>query len=126
MKATSLGELEKQIMDLVWECNECSARDVLTKLKKNRKLAYTTVATILQRLFEKGLLKRTEDKSGYIYSPKLSKESFSRNIAQSFLKKFINSFGDTAIASFADSIEKLPSKKRQYFLKLLEEHDKNK
>lgn len=126
MKATSLGELEKQIMDIVWECNGGSGRDVLTKLKKNRKLAYTTVATILQRLFEKGLLKRTEDKSGYIYSPKLSKESFSRNIAQSFLKKFINSFGDTAIASFADSIEKLPSKKRQYFLKLLEEHDKNK
>lgn len=126
MKTTSLGELEQQIMDIVWERKQCSAREVLTKLEKNKKLAYTTVATILQRLYEKGLVKRTDDNSGYIYSPKLSKESYSRNIAQSFLKKFINSFGDTAIASFAQSVDKLPTKKREYFLKLLEEHDKNK
>ena len=126
MKTTSLGELEQQIMDIVWERKQCSAREVLTKLEKNKKLAYTTVATILQRLYEKGLVKRTDDNSGYIYSQKLSKESYSRNIAQSFLKKFINSFGDTAIASFAQSVDRLPTKKREYFLKLLEEHDKNK
>lgn len=126
MKNINLGELEKQIMDIVWEYKVCTARDVLIKLKHKRELAYTTVATILQRLYDKGLLKRTEDKSGYIYSPKVTKESYSKNIAQTFLKKFINSFGDTAIASFAESIDKLPEKKRKYFLKMLEEHDKNK
>ena len=122
----SLGELEQQIMDILWEYKNSSARDVLINLQKDRTLAYTTVATILQRLYDKGLVKKTEDKSGHIYSPKLSKESYSKNIAQSFLKKFINSFGDTAIASFAESIDKLPAKKREYFLKLLEEYGKNK
>jgi predicted transcriptional regulator len=126
MKPATLGELEKQIMDIVWECISCSARDVLNKLETNRKLAYTTVATILQRLYDKGLLKRTEDKLGYIYSPKVTRESYSKNISHSFLKNFINSFGDTAIASFAESIDKLPPKKREYFLKLLEEHGKSK
>ncbi|MBI2049440.1 BlaI/MecI/CopY family transcriptional regulator [Candidatus Roizmanbacteria bacterium] len=126
MKTASLGELEKQIMDILWECRQCSARDVLNKLEIDRKLAYTTVATVLQRLYEKGLLTRKEDKLGHIYSSKLSRESYSRNIAQSFLKKFINSFGNTAIASFAESIDKLPSKKREYFLKLLEGYDKSK
>lgn len=124
MKPISLGELEKQIMDIVWNYKYCSARDVLTKLEKDRKLAYTTVATILQRLYDKGLVKRTEDKLGYIYSPKLSRECYSRNIFQTFLRKFINSFGDTAIASFAESIDKLPEKKRKYFLELLEKHKK--
>lgn len=126
MKNISLGELEKQIMDILWECKSCSARDVLIILEKDRKLAYTTIATVLQRLLDKGLLKRTEDKSGHIYSPKLTRESYSKNIAQSFLKKFINSFGDTAIASFAESIDKLPDQKRKYFLELLKEYDKNK
>lgn len=126
MKAASLGELEKEVMDILWEHKNCSARDVLNRLQKERSLAYTTVATILQRLFDKGLVKRNDDKSGFIYSPKLSKESYSKNIAQSFLKKFIDSFGDTAIASFADSIDKLPEKKRKYFIEILEEHDKNK
>lgn len=126
MKQTSLGELEQQIMDILWEHEQCSARDVLTKLERERKLAYTTVATILQRLQDKGLLNRKESIVGHIYSPKVSKEKYTKNMAQSFLKNFINSFGDTAIASFADSIDKLPDKKRRYFLEILDEYDKNK
>lgn len=126
MKTKSLGELEKQIMGIVWENKNCSVRDVLIILGKNKKLAYTTVATILQRLSDKGLLNRKEDKAGHIYSPKVSKEKYTKNVAQSFLKNFIDSFGNIAIASFADSIDKLPAKRREYFLKLLEEHDENK
>ena len=120
MKSTSLGELEQQIMNILWACKNCSARDILKQLQKKRTLAYTTVATILQRLYDKGLVKRKEATSGYMYSPKLSKESYSKNLAQSFLQKFIDSFGDTAIVSFADSIDKLPKKKRDYFLQILE------
>lgn len=126
MKSTSLGRLEQQIMDIVWKQKHSSARDVLVILEKDKKLAYTTVATILQRLCDKGLLSRKEMTSGHIYSPKVSREKFTKSVAKSFLTKFIDSFGDTAIASFADSVDKLPSKKRDYFLKLLEEHDKNK
>ncbi|MGI8419528.1 MAG: BlaI/MecI/CopY family transcriptional regulator [Candidatus Levyibacteriota bacterium] len=126
MKTATLGELEQQIMDIFWEANTSTAREILTKLEKTRKIAYTTVTTILQRLCEKELLKRVEGKSGYIYSPKVSKESYSKNIAQTFLKKFINSFGDTAIASFAESIDSLPVKRKEYFIKLLEDHDKSK
>lgn len=121
-----MGELEQQIMDIVWENKNCSARDVLTKLERDKKLAYTTVATILQRLFDKGLLNRKESTSGHIYFPKVSREKYTKNVAQSFLKNFINSFGDTAIASFADSVDKLPEKKRKYFIEILDEYDKNK
>ena len=126
MKQTSLGELEQQIMDIVWEQKNCSARDVLTKIERDKKLAYTTVATILQRLHDKGLLTRKESRAGHIYSPKVSRENYTKKVAKSFLKNFISSFGDTAIASFADSIDKLPEKKRKYFLEILDEHDKNK
>lgn len=126
MKAVPLGELEKKIMDILWKYKECSTRDVLRILEREKRLAYTTVATILQRLYDKDLLTRRENKARNIYCPKVSKKKYSMNLAQSFLKKFIDSFGNTAIASFADSIDKLPTKKREFFLKLLEEHDKNK
>lgn len=125
MKSATLGKLEQQIMDIVWKSKSCSARDVLTKIEKDKKLAYTTVATILQRLYDKGLLNRKESASGHTYSPKVSKEKYTQNVAHSFLKNFINSFGDTAIASFADSIDKLPEKKRKYFIEILDEYDKN-
>lgn len=126
MKTASLGELEKEIMDIVWECKQCTVRDILNKLGQEKKLAYNTVGTVLQRLLDKGLLTRKAINTGFIYSPKLTKEKYTQTVAQSFLKNFIDSFGDTAIISFANSVEKLPTKKREYLLKLLEEHEKNK
>lgn len=124
MKQKQLSQLEQQVMQIVWQDRACSVRDVLSKLHK--KYAYTTVATILQRLNTKGLVNKKYQKEGYIYSPKISKESYSKNIAQIFLKKFVDSFGDTAVASFAESIDKLPDKKRKYFLSILNEYDKSK
>ena len=126
MVSISLGELEQQVVDILWENKNCSSRDVLAKLKRKKKPAYTTIATILQRLYDKGLLNRKAEKSGTIYAPKVSREKYTKNVAQSFLNNFITSFGDTAIASFADSIDKLPDKKRKYFLEILDEYDKNK
>lgn len=120
----SLGELEQQVMDIIWKDKTCSVRDVLTQLERSKKLAYTTVATILQRLCDKGLLHQEEIVAGYMYSPKISKEKYTKNVAQFFLKNFIHSFGDTAIASFAESIDTLPKEKKEYFLHLLDTYDK--
>ena len=123
MKSANLGELEKQIMDIVWSHKECSARQVVDELNKRRKVAYTTITTILQRLEHKGLITKRSEGIAYVYRPRLSKEVYSKRVARSFLKKFISSFGDTAIVSFADSIEMLPKEKRDYFLRLLKEYE---
>ena len=126
MKQKTLSELEQKIMDIVWEYNECSVRDVLLRLENKHKLAYTTIATILQRLYNKGLVTKKSTKSGYVYSYRVSRELYITNVAKNFLKKFLDSFGDTAVTSFAESIEKLPKEKREYLLKLLEKNGKNK
>ena len=116
----TISTLEKQVMDIVWELKECSVRDVVARLIKKRDIAYTTVATIFNRLEAKGLVKKYEHGKAYVYKPILSKKSYSKNLVQSFLHNFVSSFGDTAIASFVESIEELPKEKREYFLKLLE------
>lgn len=124
MKNSNLGQLEKKVMDILWEHKEGTTRNVLEKLPD--KLAYTTVATILQRLSEKKLLKKQLTKNGYIYKPSISKDIYTKQIANKFLSKFIGSYGDTAITSFADSVGKLPEDKKKYFMELLEGYDKNK
>jgi len=113
-------------MDIVWELGQCSVKEVLERINQNKQLAYTTIATILQRLYEKCLVTRKGQGVAYFYSPKLSKKSYSKNLAQSFLNKFFSSYGDVAITSFAESIEKLPKKKKEYLLELLKNHDENK
>ena len=126
MQIKSISELEQVVMDIVWELKGCSVRDVVEKLESTRKLAYTTVATILQRLYDKGMVERKESKQGYTYYPKLSKQSYSKKLAKSFLGNFFKSYGDTAIASFAETIDELPEEKRKYFLELFNDHEKNK
>ncbi len=127
MKQKPISELEQQVMNIIWERKVCSVKDIYTELQKKRKIAYTTVATIVLRLEKKGLVKKKgEERLSYIYQPALSKETYTKSIAKAFLKRFIQSFGDTAVASFAESVEKLPEKKRKYFLKLLDNYDSSK
>ena len=126
MKQKPLSNLEEQIMNIVWECNECSVREVLENLQKKRKIAYSTVATILRRLEQKKLVTKNTKAMTFVYSPKISKESYSRGLTLSFLKKQVQSFGNIAMASFVETLDELPVEKKEYFLKLLENHDKNK
>ena len=121
----SLSELEQEVMNIVWELETCSVRDVLERMSKEKPLAYTTVATIIQRLLEKGLVIRKDKDFAVHYAPKVSKENYSKNMAKSFVQKFVSVFGDMAIASFAESVDKLPKEKKEYFLSLLEKYDKN-
>lgn len=115
-----MSKLEQDVMGIIWKCKSCSVRDVMVKFISKKKLAYTTVATILQRLFEKGIVLRKSQGISFTYSPKITKETYSKKFAQAFIKNFFSSFSDTAIVSFAESIETLPKEKKSYLLKLLE------
>ncbi|KKS98002.1 MAG: hypothetical protein UV73_C0004G0144 [Candidatus Gottesmanbacteria bacterium GW2011_GWA2_43_14] len=126
MSVKSLSHLEQLIMEIVWACGDCSVRDVVRKINLKKKLAYTTVATILSRLYQKGLvLKETHDSRLY-YFPKISKVDYGKSAARSFMRQFFSSFGDSAVASFAQSIERLPKDKKKRLLKLLANPDENK
>lgn len=124
METKQLSELEQEVMNIVWELKNCSVRDVLEELTKSKKLAYTTVATILQRLNDKGVVVRKGSGQTFSYSPKISREVYSKNVAQTFIQKFFRSFGDTALASFAETLDKLPTEKKKHLLKLLSDRGK--
>lgn len=128
MKTKTLSELEQEIMTVVWSLEKCTIREVVDETNKTKDLAYTTIATILERLHEKGLVKKDTSAFTVIFIPKQTKEEFSQKMARSLLDKFFGTFGDAALASFAQSIERLPKEKKEYFLKLLQEqiYDKNK
>ncbi|EKE06321.1 MAG: hypothetical protein ACD_19C00017G0021 [uncultured bacterium] len=122
----SISDLEQKVMNIVWELKKCSVRDVFNILNSPKKLAYTTVATLLQRLYEKGLVNRDDSNNIIIYSPKISKKTYGVKMANLLTKNFLKSFGDTAVASFADSIDKLPKEKKKYFLQLLNNRNETK
>ncbi len=126
MKTKPLSELEQEVMEVVWTLGKCTIRDVVEKTNKTKNLAYTTIATILERLYEKGLVNKDTSAFTVVFVPRQTKEEFSRKMARTLLDRFFGTFGDAALASFAQSIDRLPKEKKEYFLKLLYEYDKNK
>jgi len=121
MKTKIPGELEMQVLDILWQDGNCSISDIFEKLKLKRKIAYTTIATVLQRLYNKGQVDREERANHYIYTSHFNKKTYSLRLIKNFLNGLMNNFGDVAITSFAESLDSLPKKKREYLLKLLNE-----
>lgn len=115
-----LGELETKVMETVWEKGKpISVSDVIKVLSKKRTIAYTTVMTIMTRLTEKGLLKRTALGKAYLYKPAFSKDTFLTRVSKQIIKNLVSSFGDRAIAHFAQELENIPEEKKQKLLKIL-------
>lgn len=119
MKKAAQGELEIQVMDILWDSKESSISDIWQKVSQKRKIAYTTVATILQRLYEKGIVVRNNQGNHHVYVPKFTKEVYSKKIIQTFLNKLVHNFGEVATTSFAESIGDLPNKEKNKLLELL-------
>lgn len=62
------GELEAEVLALLWEAGEpVSAGEVQRRLPGE--LAYTTVVTILSRLYDKGVLAREKQGRSFAYQP---------------------------------------------------------
>ena len=72
-----LGELEARVLEILWDAGGwLNTREVLDVLAVKRPLAYTTVMTILVRLWDKGLLERRKDGRAFAYHAVLTREEW--------------------------------------------------
>ncbi len=104
-----LGELEHEIMEIMWSRGVGSVRDVLAVLNTarpaERPLAYTTVMTVLARLADKGLLRRTRTGKAHRYEVAETREAFLARSSRDIAQHLVQDFGDAAIASFITVLE---------------------
>ena len=76
-----LGELENAVMDRLWARNQpATVRDVLDDLCQERQLAYTTVMTVMDKLYRKGFLRRALDGRAYRYEPVYTREAYTAEL----------------------------------------------
>ncbi len=100
-----LGELETEVMEVMWKLDAASVREVLAVLEKTKKVAYTTVMTVMARLYEKGILRRRLDDGGaYIYEPVQDREAFLAASSKKLIKNILSEFGEIAVAQFLDAV----------------------
>ena len=83
-KSRTLTEQELEIMKVVWELQTATVRDVYEALLRRRKIAYTTVMTMMNILEEKGYLKKRAEDKAYVYRPAQAKAKVIRAMVQEF------------------------------------------
>jgi predicted transcriptional regulator len=81
-----LGDLQLKIMKVLWELGQASVADVHAHLAADR-LAYTTVATMLRKMDDRGLVRHQEEDRRFIYEPCISQSEVRRSVAEDFLDR---------------------------------------
>jgi len=82
-----LGELQTAVMNVVWELGEATVGQVRDALARKRKLAYTTVLSVMQKLEKGGWLKHRTDGRSYVYMPRRSRSDAGRSALRQFTKR---------------------------------------
>ena len=100
-----LGELESAIMQLIWQRDEVTVREVWKALEPSRPLKFTTVMTVMSRLVPKGVLVTRKQGKTYYYRATATAEEFVAQRAQRAVRDVLASFGDVAIAHFMSEID---------------------
>lgn len=91
-------------MQALWELGEGSVSDVQARLEANsRKLASTTVATVLRRLEAKGWVTHREEGRGFVYRAAVSRERATGNLIDRLTGAFFGGDVPALVSHLLDS-----------------------
>ncbi len=112
-KGTPLSGAELEVMKILWERRSATIKDVQDELGKNRKLAFNTVMTFLQRMYEKGYVARKKVEGVYVYSPKASKTKTLKEAAARVIDNVFHGSLDPLVTYIAETRKLSPAEIRQ-------------
>ena len=90
---TPLGGTEMEVLREVWALGRATARDVHDRVSARRRLAYTTVMTVMKNLADKGYLRYEPEGTAYVYSAARPPEEVQGSVLSGILDKV---FGGSA------------------------------
>lgn len=101
-KSELLTEVELEFMNELWAIGEGTVREVLDRLPHERNLAYTSGATILRILDQKGFVTSRKAGKSHIYTPTLTKDSYQSRLLRDLSTKLFDDTPATLVARLVD------------------------
>ncbi len=106
----ALGDLEAAVLRQLWASKKpLSVRESQSKVAKTRPVAVTTVATILDRLYRKGVVSRQLAREGgphYLYRTKFTEEEFKHAVVKNVMERLLDSFNDVTVSYLAEKMNR--------------------
>ncbi|MBD8027141.1 BlaI/MecI/CopY family transcriptional regulator [Ureibacillus sp. Re31] len=112
MKETGLnrffGPLEAKIMDILWNVErEMTIKDVQNELEKEKSTNFNTVMTVMNRLVEKGILRKQAVGRSSVYTPVQSRECFLNEQSKEMTHELMDEFGTVVVSHMLDALEEV-------------------
>ena len=119
-----LGDLERLVMDILWNRGDVTGREVLEEIEKTRPLALTTILTVMDRLLKKGLIKRKKRGGVFVHTPSISRDDFVRQVSEEVMQGILDISASSAASSFVDILYKTSPEEMDRLSRLIEERKK--
>ncbi|MFU8859635.1 MAG: BlaI/MecI/CopY family transcriptional regulator [Cyclonatronaceae bacterium] len=116
---TPLGETEMEILHHVWEMDKASVSDVHEQILLTRKVAYTTVMTVMKNLAEKGFLRFEKKGMAYVYSAAIPPDRVKQNLIGNLIKKVFDGSPAALIQTLVSS-EQITDNERSELIELIQ------
>ena len=104
-RSTTLTGQELEIMKVVWDLESATVRDVYEALLKRRKVAYTTVMTMMNILEEKGYLKKKQADRAYLYRPAQPQRQVIGAMVRDFVNRVFNGSAEPLLVHLVEEHE---------------------
>lgn len=114
-----LTKVELELMTILWRLGAGTVGDVLDRLSEDRRLAYTSVSTILRILEKKGVLLSRKEGRSHVYVPLLRKEEYESWSVHDLVTGLFDGTPARLVRRLLES-EALSTKERHAIRKLLE------
>lgn len=96
-----LSEFELDVMQLLWQREPCTTAQLHEHLSQTKKVAYTTVKTIVDRLEQKGAVERAgQQGKAIIYRSAVAQSTLSDQAMPGFMQRFFGGDSRSLIAHF--------------------------
>jgi predicted transcriptional regulator len=92
-----LTDVELELMTPLWQLGEGTVHDVLGTLPSARRLAYTSVSTVLRILVSKGVLVVRKEGRGHVYVPRISKAEYEATSLRHIVRRVFNGAPDALV-----------------------------
>ena len=99
MQTHRLGDLQLRIMKVLWKRGMATVAEVQVELD-GPPLAYTTVATMLRKMEDRGLVRHREEGRKFIYEAAVSSQDVSRSMSDDLVDRLFE-------GSLADAVSHL-------------------
>ena len=121
----NFGELQRAVIEVVWELGEATVRQVWKRLCRKKELAYTTILTSMQRLERAGWLKHRVEGKKHVYLPTRTRAQAGAKSVRKFVQGMFNG---NALLLFRQLVEQgeLSDEELQELQKLINKKRKEK